>query len=80
MERLGYMTAAERSNNLCIPFTADGRDICLHFLSKGYCIRSCTRSHVPVRGRNRKAVICYIRVGRDVMDPSMKRKFNGGGD
>ena len=59
---------------------ADGGEISLISLSKGDCIRFCTRSHVPVRGHNREAVIRYIRVGRDVMDPSRKRKFNGGGD
>ena len=80
MERLGDMTAAARSENLHIPLTADGREICLHFLSKGDCIKYCTISHAPVRGNNREAVIQYIRVGRVVMDPSSKRNFHGGGD
>ena len=80
MERLGYMTVAARSENLHIPLSVDGREICLHFLSKGDCIRSCMRSHAPVRGHNRETVILYIRVGREVMDPSRKIKFNGGGD
>ena len=50
MERLGYMTAEERSENLRIPLEEDGREIFLRFLSKGYYIRSCTRSYAPVRG------------------------------
>ena len=41
---------------------------------------SCTRAHAPVQGQNREAVLRYIRIGRDVMDVSRKRKFNGGGD
>ena len=71
------MTAVARSKNLRIPLAADGREICLHFLSRVDCIRSFTRSHAPVRGQNREAVIHYIRIGRDVMDPSRKSKFNG---
>ena len=35
MEILGDMTATARSKNLCIPLAADGREICLRFLSKG---------------------------------------------
>ena len=80
MDRLGDMTASARLENLRIPLAADGRDICLHFLSKGYCIRSFTRSHEPVRGHNREALICYIRVGRGFMELSRKRKSNDGGD
>ena len=34
MERLGDMTEAARSENLCIPLVADGREIGLRFLSK----------------------------------------------
>ena len=48
MERLRDMTVAARLENLHIPLAVDGRDICIHFLSKGDCIRSCTRLHVPV--------------------------------
>ena len=33
-----------------------------------------------MRGHNKEAVISYIKVGRDVMEPSRKRTFNGGGD
>ena len=43
MERLGDMTGAARSENLRIPLEADGREICLRFISKGDCVRSCTR-------------------------------------
>ena len=64
MERLGDMTGAERSENFCIPLAADGRDVCLRFLSKGCCISSCTRSHVTVQGHNIDSVIRYIRVTR----------------
>ena len=42
MERLGDTTGAARSENLRIPLAEDVREICLHFLSKGDCIRSCT--------------------------------------
>ena len=38
------------------------------------------RSHVPVQGDNMETVIRYIKVGREVIDPLMKGKFNGGGD
>ena len=57
MERLRDMTAAAHSEKLRIPLVADNREIYLHFLSKGDCIRSCTLSHAPVRGQNREAVI-----------------------
>ena len=80
MERLVDMTAAARLDNLRIPLEADGREICLRFLLKGDFIRSCTRSHAPVQGQNKEAVLRYIRIGRDVMDPSRKSKLNGGGD
>ena len=70
MERLGDMTGAARSENLCIPLEADGREICLSFLSKGDCIRSCTRSHVSVGGHNQDSVIRYIMVAREAIDQS----------
>ena len=35
MERLRDMTVTARSENLRIPLTADGREICLLFSSKG---------------------------------------------
>ena len=78
MERLGDMTSTARLENLRIPLAADGRDICLRFLSKGDCIRSCTHSHAPVQVHNREVLIRYISIGRDVMDLSKERKFNGG--
>ena len=79
MERLGDMTAVERSYNLRIPLAVDGREMYLHFLSKVDCIRSCTLSHAPLWGHSREEVICYISISREVMDPSRKSKFNGGG-
>ena len=72
MERLGYMTGAARSEKLSILLAADGREICLHFLSKGDRIRSCMRSHGPMQGHNQDSVIRYIRVSREAMNPSLK--------
>ena len=80
MERLGDITLTARLENLYIPLAEDGREICLRFLSKGECIRSYTRSHAPVQGHNQDSVIRYIMVGREVVDPSRKRKFDGGVD
>ena len=80
MERLGDMTAAACSENLRIPLAVDGRDISLGFHSKGDCIGSCMHSHVPVQGQNRAAVLRYIRINREIMDPSSKRKFYDGVD
>ena len=60
MERLGDMTGDARLENLRIPFETDGREICLHLLSKGDCVRSCTRLHAPVRGHNQHLVIRYV--------------------
>ena len=40
MERLGYITAAARLENLCCPLEADGREICLRLHSKIDCARS----------------------------------------
>ena len=79
MKRLGDITAAARLENLRISLAADGREIFLRFLSKGYFVRSCMRSHAHVQGHNKEAVIRYIRIDRDVMDPSRNSKFNGGG-
>ena len=69
MERLGYMTASAHLENLRTPLAAGGKEICLPFLSKVDCIRSCTRSHASVRGHNRNSVIKQIRVGSEVMYP-----------
>ena len=74
------MMAEASLENLYIPLAEDGREICLRCLSKVGCIMSYTRSHEPVQGQNRGAVICFTRIGRDVMDSSRKRKFNGGRD
>ena len=37
-------------------------------------------SHAPVRGKNLDLAIRYIRLSREAMDPSRKRKFDGDGD
>ena len=47
-KNLGIITKFERQNNLRLTIGADGREICLHFISKGECYRSCTRSHAPL--------------------------------
>ena len=80
MERLGDMTGATRLENLRIPLVEDVREICLRFISKGYCVRSYTCSRAPVRGHNRDLVIQYIRVAMEAMNQSQKRKFVGGRD
>ena len=80
MERIGDTTGAERLENLRIPLTADGREICLLFLSKGDCVISCTLSHAPVRRHNQDLVIRYIRVTREAMDTYQKQKVDGGRD
>ena len=72
MERLGDMTGMALSENLRIPLAADGREIFLRFISKGYCVRSCTRSHAPVQGHNHESVIRYIRVARETMNQYQK--------
>ena len=77
---VSFATEAVRLENLHIPLAADGREICLRFLSKVYCIRFCTRSHAPMREHNQDTVIRYIRVSRKAMDTSRKRNFDGGGD
>ena len=61
IENMGNMTLAARFENLRIPLTADGREICLRFSSKGECVRTCMRSHAPLRGHNRDLAIHYIR-------------------
>ena len=52
MEILGGMTAAARSENLCCHLAEKGRETCLRFHSNVDCIRSCTRSHVPLQGHS----------------------------
>ena len=50
MEKLGEITAAARSDNIRFPLVEYGRDICLQYHSKVECVRSCMRSHAPLRG------------------------------
>ena len=69
MERLGEITATERSENLRCPLAADGREICLRFHSKVYFVRSCTRSHGPVRGQIQENILRYIGICRVALDP-----------
>ena len=80
IENMGNMTLAARSENLCIPLAADGREICFRFSSNGDCVRSCTRSHAPLQEHNRDLVIRYIRGAREAMNQFHKRKYDGGGD
>ena len=80
IDNLGDMTFMARSENLRIPLAEDGSDICLRFSSKGDCVRSCKRSHAPLRGHNRNLVIRYIRGAREAMNQFHKRKYDGGGE
>ena len=80
MERLGEMMTVACSDNLRFPLVADSRDICLRFNSKGDCVRSCTCSHASVLGQSWENMLCYIGIYMVFLDPSKKRKFNGGGD
>ena len=77
-KNLGIITKFARQENLRLPIGADGREICLHYISKGECDRSCTRSHAPLRGPTRELVIRFIRGSREAMNK--KRKFDGVGD
>ena len=56
---------------------ADGREICISYISKGECDRSCMRSHAPLRGHMNELVIRFIRRSREAMNK--KRKFDGVG-
>ena len=47
-EKFCILTQVARSENLLLPMGADGREICLCYISKGECDRSCTRSHAPL--------------------------------
>ena len=53
----------------------DGREICLRYISKGECDRSCTRSHAPLRGHTRELVIRFIWGSREAINK--KREFDG---
>ena len=77
-ENLGLMTQEAGTENLRLHVGADGREICLRFSSKGYCNRSCTRSHAPLRGNTRESVIRFIRGARESINRN-KRKFDGVG-
>ena len=57
---------------------ADGRYICLCFHSKGDFFRARTRSHAPLQVHSWENVLRYIGICRVALDPSNKRKFNGG--
>ena len=50
IENLVSMTQAARTENLRLPMGAYGKEICLQFISKGDCNRSCTRSRAPLHG------------------------------
>ena len=76
-ENLGILMQAARSENLLLPMGEDGREICLQYISKGECDRSCTRSHATLRGHTRELVISFIRGYREAMNK--KRKFDGVG-
>ena len=79
IENLGSMTQAAHTENLRLPVGANGREICLRFSSKGYCNRSCTRSHALLRGHTRELVIRFIRGSREVMN-KYKRNCDGVGE
>ena len=74
-ENLGILTQAARTENLCLPMWADGREICLRYISKGECNRSCTRSLAPLRGHTRGLVIQFIWGSREGMNKN-KPKFD----
>ena len=74
------MTAAARWENLHFPLAVDVREICLRFHLKGGCVRSCTRSHAPVRGQSGDNILRCIGIFRVDLDPSKKMKFNRGWD
>ena len=76
-ENLGILTQVARSENLRLPMGADGREICLRYISKVECDKSCTRSHAPLRGHTKEIVIIFIRGSREAMNK--KRKFDGVG-
>ena len=73
-ENLVILMQAECSENLRLPMVADGREICLRYISKGECDRSCTRSHAPLCGHTRELVIWFIGGSRE--DINKKRKIN----
>ena len=68
IENMGSMTQAARTEKLCLPVGADGRDISLRFSSKDDCNRSCMSSHAPLRGHTRESVIHFIRGAKEEMN------------
>ena len=52
-KKLGILTQVAHQENLRLTMGADGREICLRYISKGECDRSCTRSHASLRGHTR---------------------------
>ena len=76
-EKFGILTQAAHTEDLCLPVGADGRDVCLRYILKIECNRSCTRSHAPLHGHTRELVIRIIQGSREAMNK--KRKFDGVG-
>ena len=70
------MTQAACTEILRLPIGADGRDICLWFISKGECNRSCTRSHAPLHRHRRELVIRFFKGSIEAMNKN-NRKFDG---
>ena len=77
-KNLGIITKFSRQENLRLPMGAGGRKICLRYIYKGGCDRSCTRSRALLQGHTRELVIRFIRRSREAMNK--KRKFDGVGD
>ena len=74
-ENLGILTQVARSENLRLPMGEDGREICLRYISKGECDRSCTRSHATLCRHTRELIIQFIQGYREAMNK--KQKFDG---
>ena len=79
IENMGNMKFSAHSENLRLLLVEDGREICLHFISKEDCVRSCTCFHAPLRGHHQDLVIHYIRGPRELMNQFNKRKYDGDG-
>ena len=58
----------------------DGREIYLHYHSKGESVRQCTRSHAPFQVHIRENLIRFIGNFRATFYPSKNKKFNVDGD
>ena len=76
-EILGILTQVARSENLCLPMGADGREICLRYISEVKCDRSCTRSHAPLQEHSRELVIRFIQGSQETINKN--RNFEGVG-